>query len=191
MRNRLDLLETSWGCGVSVFFISGSSDGRKEWGRCSSLTAGACSCGFKLANEASLGWRDKEGRKGPRAAAGWWVRLEKEVSGHRQDSVDVAEDRDGHSGDSPVPRTMARLSFPPAAIPDGHRVGSRHWRKWAGTTSFSGFKRKSLAASPFSHPLLPSSLDGGSQLQPWWVPGSASHGASSLWMVCLEGMFLP
>lgn len=47
----------------------------------------------------------------------------------------------------------------------GQWVGGLHCRKRAGTTSCSGFKRKCLAASPISHPLLPSSLGGGSQLR--------------------------
>lgn len=47
----------------------------------------------------------------------------------------------------------------------GQWVGGLRCRKRAGTTSCSGFKRKCLAASPISHPLLPSSLGGGSQLR--------------------------
>lgn len=117
--------------------------GMKEWGRCSlglpSLAAGACSCGFKLANGASPGWRDKEGRKGPRAAARGWVRLEKEVSGHRQESVDVTEGTDGHSGDRPVPcgagTTWPGCLSPPGAIPDGlgaPGLGERRRRRAVG-----------------------------------------------------------
>lgn len=149
---------------------------------------------------------DKEGRKGPRAAAGRGVRLEKEVSERREESVDVREGADGILGDGPVPPPRPKvplwcwhgLPFPSGAIPDGtgalgpgERGGGQgdsgqHWRKWAVTTSCSGFRRKRLAAAAGCFPQPPTgsfplSLDGGSQLRGWAV------GAEPQWVLSLGG----